>query len=421
MTDSPTSDSPTSSSPTTGSPTDDPFDVAALRRHFPQLADRTAYFDGPGGTQTPDVVADAVRDALLAPLANRGTATRAARNADDIVTAGRAALGDLLGVPGDTVVLGRSATELTFQLARTLARGWGPGDEVVVTRLDHDANIRPWLLAAEGVGATVRWAGFDPATGGLTPDDVAAVVTERTRLVAVTGASNLLGTKPDLPAVAAVAHAVGALVHVDGVHLVPHSPVDLAGLGADTLTCSPYKFLGPHLGVLTGRPDLLQQLRPDKLAPSSDAVPERFELGTLPYELIAGTTAAVDLIAGLVPAGTGPDRRARLLAAMARVDRHEDALRRRIEAGVLDLGLTVRSRAAERTPTLLCTAAERPAADLAAALAAADVNAPAGHFYALEASRWLGLGEAGGLRIGVAPYTDDADVDRLLAVLATAV
>ncbi len=407
----------------TASPqTTDTLDVAALRRHFPQLADRTAYFDGPGGTQTPDVVADAIRDALLAPLANRGTATQAARNADGITRAGRAAIGDLLGVPAPTVVFGRSATELTFQLARTLSRGWGPGDEVVVTRLDHDANIRPWVSAAEAVGATVRWVPFDPATGELHPDDVAAVVNGRTRLVAVTGASNLLGTRPDLPAVAAVAHTVGALVHVDGVHLAAHSPVDVVATGADTFTCSPYKFMGPHCGVLTGRADLLQQLRPDKLAPSSDDVPERFELGTLPYELIAGTTAAIDLIAGLGPAAAADlDRRARLVAAMSAVEQHEDALRVRIEAGLHDLGLAVRSRAASRTPTLLCTAVDRPAADLMHALAAAGVNASAGHFYALEASRWMGLGDDGGLRIGVAPYTDDEDVDRLLTALAAVV
>ena len=402
--------------------TTDTLDVAALRQHFPQLADRTAYFDGPGGTQTPDVVADAIRDALLAPLANRGTATQAARNADAITRSGRAAVGDLLGVPASAVVFGRSATELTFQLARTLSRGWGPGDEVIVTRLDHDANIRPWVLAADAVGATVRWVPFDPATGELHPDDVAAEVNGRTRLVAVTGASNLLGTRPDLPAIAAIAHEVGALLHVDGVHLAAHASVDVAATGADTFTCSPYKFLGPHCGVLTGRPDLLELLRPDKLAPSSDDVPERFELGTLPYELIAGTTAAIDLIAGLAPASaSGPERRARLVAAMTVVEQHEDALRVRIEAGLRDLGLDVRSRAASRTPTLLCMSADRPAADLMHALAAAGVNTSAGHFYALEASRWLGLGDDGGLRIGVAPYTDDEDVDRLLRELATAV
>jgi selenocysteine lyase/cysteine desulfurase len=200
------------------------LDVAALRRHFPQLADGTAYFDGPGGTQTPDVVADAVREVLLAPLSNRGTATPAARNAESAVVAARSALGDLLGMPPSTVVLGRSATELTFVLRRTLARSWGPGDEVVVTRLDHDANVRPWVLAAEAVGATVRWVPFDRTTGELRTEDVAAELGPRTRLVAVTGASNLLGTRPDLPAVAALAHEAGALVHVDGVHLTAHAP-----------------------------------------------------------------------------------------------------------------------------------------------------------------------------------------------------
>ena len=396
------------------------LDVAALRQHFPQLADRTAYFDGPGGTQTPDVVADAIRDALLAPLANRGTVTQAARNADDIVRAGRAALGDLLGVDASTVVFGRSATELTFQLARTLSRGWGPGDEVVVTRLDHDANIRPWVLAAEAVGATVRWAPFDPATGELDPAEVAALVSERTRLVAVTGASNLIGTRPDVTAIAAVAHAVGALVHVDGVHLAAHSSVDMAALGADTFVCSPYKFMGPHHGVLTGRADLLAHLRPDKLLPSSDDVPERFELGTLPYELIAGTTAAVDLIASLAPGPEGGDRRARVVAAMQVVEQHEDVLRERIEVGLLEMGFTVWSRARSRTPTLLATSPDRPAAELMHALAEMGVNAPTGHFYALEASRWLGLGDEGGLRIGVAPYTDDEDVERLLTGLRAA-
>ena len=393
------------------------LDLAALRRHFPQLADGTAYFDGPGGTQTPDVVANAVRDALLAPLSNRGTATAAARNADAIVEGGRAAVGDLLGMPASTVVFGRSATELTFQLARTLSRGWGPGDEVVVSRLDHDANIRPWVLAAADVGATVRWVPFDTETGELHTADVAEAVGERTRLVAVTGASNLLGTRPDLPAIAALTHEVGALLHVDGVHLTAHAPVDVPATGADTFTCSPYKFLGPHCGVLTGHAELLAQLRPDKLTPSSDSVPERFELGTLPYELLAGTTAAVELLAGLAPSAPGLDRRSRLVAAMTTVERHEDRLRQRIESGLQELGVQVWSRAQHRTPTLLCTFEDRRAVDVMHALAAAGVNTSAGHFYALEASRWLGLGDDGGLRLGLAPYTDDADVDRLLAEL----
>ncbi len=419
--------------PTTAPVAAPDLDVAALRSHFPQLADGTVYLDGPGGTQTPDVVADAIRDALLSPLSNRGTTTAAARNADAIVADARSALGDLLGTPAGTVAFGRSATQLTFDLARTLAHDWGPGDEVVVTRLDHDANIRPWLAAAAAVGASVRWVPFSTGTGTgtggtggtgeLRTEDVAAAVGPRTRLVAVTGASNLLGTRPDLPAIAAVAHEAGAFVHVDGVHLTAHAPVDVLACGADTFVCSPYKFLGPHLGVLTGRAELLQGLRPDKLGPSSDDVPERFELGTLPYELLAGTTAAVDLLASLAPQdATAPKdatgRRARLVSAMTAVERHEDLLRARLEVSLLDLGATVLSRAPHRTPTLLCTFQGRRPAEVSHALAAAGVNAPAGHFYALEASRWLGLGEEGGVRIGLSPYTDDADLDRLLSVLA---
>jgi cysteine desulfurase family protein (TIGR01976 family) len=335
---------------------------------------------------------------------------------DAVVRAARAAMGDLLGVHPDGVVFGRSMTALTFDMARTLSAGWRPGDEVVVTRLDHDANIRPWVLAARSVGAVVRWADFDPATGELTVDDVAGVLSDRTRLVAVTGASNLLGTRPPVARIAAAAHARGALVFVDGVHLTAHVPVDAAALGADFYACSPYKFLGPHCGVLAASPALLADLRPEKLLPSPDTVPERFELGTLPYELLAGTAAAVDFLAGLAD-GAG-SRRERLRAAMAAVEDHEDRLRGRIEAGLARMpGVVVHSRAASRTPTLLLSFAHRGTAEAYRFLAARGVNAPAGTFYALEASRRLGFGDAGALRVGLAPYTDDADVDRLLTAL----
>jgi cysteine desulfurase family protein (TIGR01976 family) len=399
------------------------YDLAALRARFPALRDGTAYFDGPGGTQVPDVVARAVADTMTRGISNRGQVTSAERAADGVVLAFREAVADLVGADAGTVVLGRSATALTYDLSRALAAGWAPGDEVVVTRLDHDANIRPWVQAAERAGAVVRWVDFDPATGELPTGAVAAELSERTRLVALTGASNLIGTRPDVRAVAELAHERGALLHVDGVHLTAHAPVDLAELGADSYVWSPYKLLGPHCGVLVGRRELLERLRPDKLLPSSDAVPERFELGTLPYELMAGTTAAIDLVAGLAPtpdgapASTSP-RRAALLAAMAAVEEHEDRLRRRIEAGLAELaGVSVRSRAPRRTPTLLVTFADRDPADAYRALAAVGVNAPAGSFYAIEASRHLGLGDAGGLRIGLSPYSDDADVDRLLAGL----
>src|SRR3954462_2847730 len=222
------------------------YDVAAVRAAFPALRAGTAHFDGPGGTQVPEPVARAVADTLISPIANRGRTTAAERTADDITLAARDAMADLLGTDPAGIVFGRSATQLTFDLARTLAAGWGPGHEVVVTHLDHDANIRPWAIAAEAVGATVRWVAFDPATGELTADDVAEVLTDRTRLVAVTGASNLIGTRPPIEEIARLVHAVGALLAVDGVHLTAHAPVDVAGLGADFYTCSPYKFLGPH-------------------------------------------------------------------------------------------------------------------------------------------------------------------------------
>jgi cysteine desulfurase family protein (TIGR01976 family) len=393
------------------------YDVAAVRAQFPALKAGTAHFDGPGGSQVPEPVARAVADTLTSPIANRGRVTAAERLADDTVLEARAAVGDLLGVDPRGVVFGRSATQLTFDLARTLAAGWGPGDEVVVSRLDHDANVRPWVIAAEAAGATVRWIGFDAATGELTADDVSAVLGDRTRLVAVTGASNLLGTRPPVAAIAERVHAAGALLAVDGVHLTAHAPVDVAALGADFFTCSPYKFLGPHCGVLAAAPALLESLAPAKLLPSSNEVPERFELGTLPYELLAGTTAAVDFLAGLAPGDAG-DRRGRVLASMAAVEAYEDGLRAELEAGLAELpGVSLWSRAAHRTPTLLLTFDGRDAADAYRFLAERGVNAPAGSFYALEPSRWLGLGDAGGLRVGLAPYSDADDVERLLTGL----
>jgi cysteine desulfurase family protein (TIGR01976 family) len=391
------------------------LDVAALRSHFPALREGAAHFDGPGGSQVPDVVAQAVAATLTSAISNRGAVTPAERRADAVVLEARAAMADLLGADPRGIVFGRSMTALTYDMARTLAATWSPGDEVVVTRLDHDANIRPWVQAAERVGAVVRWADFDPATGELAPGAVGDLLTERTRLVAVTAASNLIGTRPDVPAIADLVHRTGALLYVDGVHLTPHAGVDVEALGADFFACSPYKFLGPHCGVLAASPALLETLRPDKLLPSTDAVPERFELGTLPYELLAGTTAAVDVLASLSPLGTEGTRRTRVLSAMETVGAHEDALRERVEKGLAALpGAVLYSRAARRTPTLLVRFEGHDSQAVRAALAGRGVNAPSSCFYALEASRVLGLGDEGALRIGLAPYTDESDVQRLL-------
>ncbi|MEV7891420.1 cysteine desulfurase-like protein [Streptomyces sp. NPDC002817] len=393
------------------------YDITALRSQFPALAAGTAHFDGPGGTQTPRPVIDAIADALAQPLSNRGSVTLGERNAETLVTEARRAMADLLGADPRGIVFGRSATQLTYDFSRTLADTWSPGDEVVVTRLDHDANIRPWVQAAERVGATVRWADFDPATGELTPDDIGAVLSDRTRLVAVTAASNLIGTRPDIAAISRLVHEAGAFVYVDGVHHTAHSLVDLESLGADFFVCSPYKFLGPHHGVLAAAPELLETLRPDKLLPSTDMVPERFELGTLPYEFLAGTRAAVDFMAGLDATATG-SRRERLAAAFAELEAHEQALRTQLDKGLAALpGITIHSRAADRTPTLLLTFEHHATTDAYRFLAERGIQAPSGSFYAIEPSRHLGLGDTGGLRVGLAPYNDSQDVDRLLAGL----
>lgn len=396
------------------------YPIDAVREQFPALTGGTAFFDGPGGSQVPRPVVAAVAAAMTGGLSNRGRVTASERAADDIVLAAREAIGDLLGAHPRGVVFGRSMTALTYELSRALARGWRAGDEVVVTSLDHDANIRPWLAAAAGAGATVRWAEFDPRTGELPVAAVVDQLSPRTRLVAVTGASNLLGTKPDLAPIASAAHATGALVYVDGVHLTPHVPVDVHVIGADFYAASPYKFLGPHLGVVVADPALLETLQPDKLLPAAETVPERFELGTLPYELLAGVSAAVDFLAGLMPS-TGP-RRDRLLNSMSALESYESALLVRLEGGLrADPTLTVYSNATERTPTVLFSKEGCTGIRVAGWLAHCGINAPAGSFYAVEASRRLGLGDGGGVRAGIAPYTTADDVDRLLSAVTSLV
>lgn len=389
-----------------------------LRAVTPALLDGTAYFDGPGGTQTPEPVIDAMAAAMRAGLSNRGTLAPSARRADDITVAAREACADLLGADARGIVFGRSATEITFQVARTLAADWGPGDEVIVTDLDHDANVRPWVTYAERSGATLRWARFDPATGELPVEAVTSLVNENTRLVAVTGASNVLGTRPDLQAISSTVRGAGALLYVDGVHATAHVPVNASV--ADFWVCSPYKFLGPHLGVLAASPALLETMEPDKLRPSTNIVPERFELGTLPYELLAGVVGAIDVIADLV---SGDEvlmsRRDRILRSMLAVEHFENELVAYLRAGLEALpGITLYGNASMRTPTEFFTFAGHDSHELAQRLAAEGVFAPAGNFYAIEACDSLGLGAQGALRAGLAPYSTRDDVDRLLASLA---
>ncbi len=393
------------------------LDVAWVRSLFPALAHGVAHFDGPGGSQVPLQVAQAVADTMCSGISNRGTVTDSELRAETVVREARAAIADLLGGSPEGVVFGRSMTQLTYDVSRALAKQWGPGDEVVVSRLDHDGNIRPWVSAAESAGATLRWADFDRETAELPVEAVARVLSQRTKLVAITGASNLLGTRPDVPAVVEAAHRVGALVYVDGVHLTPHAPVDVKALWADFFVCSPYKFFGPHHGVLASDPTLLETIEPDKLLPSSSQVPDRFELGTLPYEVLAGTTATVDFIAGL--ASDAADRRTRVVESMTVVEEYEERLFARLLDGLASIdGVTLHGSAKRRTPTALFSVAGRQPREVYEFLATRGVNAPASSFYAIEASRWLGLGDTGGVRAGLAPYTNTADVDRLVAGVA---
>ncbi len=387
---------------------------ANIRDAFPALAERAAHFDAPGGTLVPAVVADAVRDTLASAINQRGTFTIADRRTLEVVRRARQAMADLIGGDPRGVVFGRSMTQITFDVSRALAKTWMPGDEIVVSRLDHDANIRPWLCAAESAGVVVRWVEFDPTTSEIAIEDVEAQLTDRTRLVAITAASNLIGTRPPIKAIAEKVHARGALLFVDGVHYTAHAFVDIAEMGADFFVCSPYKFCGPHCGVLVAASALLESLEPDKLLPSANTVPERFELGTPAFELMAGTTAAVEFLAGLSGDPSAPLRE-RLRDSITAVNQHEDALRRAIEAGLAEHPrITVYSRAQLRTPTLLFTVDGIESSDVSARLGELNVNAPASNFYALEASRHLGLGDAGGVRVGLAPYNSEGDVDRLL-------
>ena len=395
------------------------FDVARVRSNFPSLESGVAHFDGPGGTQTPLSVGQAICKTMTGPLANQGTLTQAERNAEAAVDNARSAMADLLGSSPEGIFFGRSMTQITFDIARTLAQNWGPGDEIVASRLDHDANVRPWVRFAEQSGATLRWIEFDPATGHLDISDVESVINERTKLVAITAASNLIGTRPDIPAISKAVHAVGGLLYVDGVHNTPHAVVDFAAMGADFYGCSPYKFFGPHIGVMTASPALLETLHPDKLLPSTEKVPERFELGTLPYELLAGITAAVDFIADMVP-GTG-SRRERIVASQTAADDHEHALNHRLREGLQAMdNVTLYSNARQKTPTELFSLAGINSERVYEFLAERKINAPADSFYAIECSRHLGLGDDGAIRAGLAPYNNVDEIDRLLEGLADA-
>jgi cysteine desulfurase family protein (TIGR01976 family) len=396
------------------------FDVGRVRALYPALADGHAYLDGAAGTQLPVPVIDAIAAAYRAGIGNTGGAFAASGRSGEIVTEARRAVADLTGGKASGVVFGPSMTALTYRMSAALARGWAPGDEIVVSRLDHDANIRPWIQAAARAGAVVRWAEADAATGELPAAQYSDLVGDRTRLVAVTAASNVLGTRPDVAAIAAAAHAAGALCYVDGVHATPHIPVDVSAFGADFYATSAYKWAGPHVAAVVADPALLETLHPDKLAPSSDEVPARFERGTLPFADLAGVTAAVEHLASLAPgagaAAGAASRRERVLASMAAVEEFETALFARLLDGLAGFGhVTLYGKAARRTPTAFFTVAGLTPREAAVRLAARGVNVWNGDNYAYELCGILGLEPDGAVRAGLVHYNDASDVDRLLA------
>jgi cysteine desulfurase family protein (TIGR01976 family) len=410
------------------------LDVAALRAHFPALA-RTvdgrpvAYLDGPGGTQVPRECIDAMVAYLETSNANHGGAFTAAVESDAILDEVHAAAAEFIGAhdPGE-IVFGPNMTSLTFAVSRAIGRDLVPGDEVVVTRLDHDANVAPWLALAEERGLVVRWLELDESAARLDLDGLDGALGPRTKVVAVGLASNALGTITDVGRVIEAAHAVGAVAYVDAVHAGPHLPIDVAALRADLLVCSPYKFFGPHLGMLYGRRDLLERLTPFRVRPAGDALPGKWETGTQNHEALAGLLGTFGYLGRLGAAYGGAagttDRRTRLRAAMTAIHVHE----RELGLGTLQRlgkvpGLTIHGLAdpahiAERVPTFSFTLAGRTPRDVAAHLASRAINVWDGDFYAWELVRALGLAGSGGLvRIGLVHYNTLDEVDRLVAAL----
>ena len=387
--------------------------VEEIRAEFPGLSDGSIALDGAAGTLVPAAVTEAVAGATRSSMANvHGEFAASARSTETVASA-RHAMADLIGGEPDGVVFGPNMTTLTFHMADALSARWQPGDEVVVTSLDHDANIRPWIIAAKRGGAVARWAEFDPDTGELAPEAFDALIGENTRLVAVTAASNAIGTKPDVRAISERAHAVGALTYVDGVHATPHGPIDVVALGADFYACSTYKVFGPHTGAVVASPAVLERLRPAKVAPAPDAVPERFERGTPAFELLAGVSAAVDWLAGLTDTGGG--RRQRLLAAMEAIEEHLSGLLNHALEGLAGIdGVRVLGAPRRRTPTISFLIEGRCPKDVARWLAGQSISVWDGHNYAFELMRRFGLGESGAVRASLVLYNNASDVDRFL-------
>jgi cysteine desulfurase family protein (TIGR01976 family) len=406
--------------------------LECVRRQFPALA-RThdgrpvVYLDGPAGTQVPQCVIDAVGDCLARTNANRGGAFATSRECDERLDQASQAVADFLGAADPCeVAFGPNMTTLTLAVSRALARTWRPGDEIVCTRLEHDANVTPWVLAARDAGATVRFAAIHPEDATLDLDDLRAQLSPRTRLVAVTHASNLSGSIVPAREVVAAAHAVGALVYVDAVHYAPHGLIDVQALGCDFLVCSAYKFFGPHVGILWGRRQLFDSIQPYKLRPSPDDSPERWMTGTQNHEGIMGTAAAIDYLAGIgqTVEPTALTRRPRLIAAFDAIREHEQALAAQLLAGLARQkslsvwGIADPARVQERVPTISFTHASRAPREVVERLAASGIFAWSGNNYALPLTEALRLEPQGVVRVGMVHYNTAEEVDRLLEAVS---
>ena len=408
-----------------------PFDPHRIRPLFPALS-RTirghsvAYFDGPAGSQVPQTVADAVTSYLLECNANRGGPIATSCETDAIIAAAHRAGADLVGTddPGE-IVLGPNMTSLTFTMSRALARTWAPGDEILVSRLDHDANVTPWVLAARAAGATVRCIDVDLDDCTLVWESVETQLNERTKLVALGYASNAVGTINPVRRLCEAASRFGALTYIDAVHYAPHRLIDVSAIGCDFLVCSAYKFFGPHVGLLWGRRDLLESLQPDKLRPSPDDVPDRWMIGTQNHEGIAGVTAAIDYLASLGEGTSAPvsGRRDRLTTGFSAIRPYEESLLRRLLEGLAQIpgikiwGITDPDRFAERVPTVSFTHDLLTPPEMAVALAEEGIFAWAGNHYALPFTEAAGLEPHGTLRIGLLHYNTEEEVQRLLESL----
>jgi cysteine desulfurase family protein (TIGR01976 family) len=378
-----------------------------------------AYLDGPGGTQVPQTVIDAISAVLRHGVSNLGGGFGASHDAEEAVAHGRAAMADFFGCDPAEISFGQNMTSITFAVSRALSRSWRPGDAVVVTSLDHDANFTPWVRAAQDTEGEIRVAEFDPATGTLDPEAVAKLLDDRVRLVATCVASNAIGSLVDVAAITRLAHDAGALVYLDAVHAGPHRLLDVRSVDCDFLVASAYQFFGPHTGILYGRLDLLADLDFYKVRPAPSDPPDKLETGTQSFESIAGVTAAVDYLAHL---GSGEGRRARLESAYGHIGEHEMVLGNRFIDGVAGMDrVTIHGVPAMdgRVATFAISVEGMAADEVAARLAAQAIYIWSGHYYALNAIERLGFLEAGGLaRIGFVHYNTVAEVDRTLEALA---